>query len=115
MVDIVAQFNTALIKENGKFLVSRWQIALEYIKFWFWIDIFSSVPWEYISSGSDARAAGEAHTYSCVYVCPYAYPNCSWVFTCLRICRSVAVHLADVPVNGICHTRVMIRSYHQQT
>jgi hypothetical protein len=43
-------FNTAVIKPDGSFIVSRPHIAAQYIKFWFWVDFLSTVPWEFFTT-----------------------------------------------------------------
>lgn len=49
-IDIVLTFNTAVLDENGITVVNRNQIALHYLRFWFWIDLLSSFPFQLISN-----------------------------------------------------------------
>jgi hypothetical protein len=47
MLDIVLNFNTGFYSK-GMLIVSRKQIALNYIKFWFWLDLLASFPYDVI-------------------------------------------------------------------
>lgn len=44
MIDIIVNFNTALINEKGELVTSRKTIASEYLRGWFWIDFASCAP-----------------------------------------------------------------------
>lgn len=46
-VDIIITFNTATISISGKYNFSRIYIAKQYIKWWFWIDLVSCIPFDY--------------------------------------------------------------------
>ena len=52
MLDILYNFNKAYLNSDGKLIVSRSQIACNYIKCWFWIDFIASFPFFLISSTS---------------------------------------------------------------
>lgn len=43
-IDIIATFNTAIVGDNDKLISNRTTIALRYLRFWFWIDIVSTIP-----------------------------------------------------------------------
>lgn len=44
-VDIVINFNTAFY-HGGVVISSRREIALNYFKFWFWIDLIATIPYQ---------------------------------------------------------------------
>ena len=45
MSDLVATFFTAVENPNtGELITNRYDIAKNYLKFWFWIDLFTSIP-----------------------------------------------------------------------
>ena len=43
-VDIFLNFNTAFYNDNEELVDSRWKIAKNYLKFWFWVDSISILP-----------------------------------------------------------------------
>ena len=48
-LDMVLSFNTALYHEASRmYTTNRYKICISYIKFWFWIDLVSSIPSEII-------------------------------------------------------------------
>ena len=47
MVDILFNFNTGILSK-GLILMSRKLIAIEYLSFWFWLDVISSTPYTWI-------------------------------------------------------------------
>lgn len=59
-LDILVNFNTALVNPvNSTFITDRAIIAKEYLKFWFWIDVAATVPFDDIVSaaiGGDGSA-----------------------------------------------------------
>ena len=55
-VDIILTFNTAVFNElTGLLITDRRKIAWRYLKFWFWIDILSSFPFDLIASAVDGN------------------------------------------------------------
>ena len=44
LTDVIISFFLALELKNGAFEVRKSRIACEYLKLWFWIDFFSSLP-----------------------------------------------------------------------
>ena len=44
LIDVVLNFNTAVMTEHAGLSFSRRKIACEYLSFWFWIDFPSSIP-----------------------------------------------------------------------
>lgn len=47
LIDILVSFNTAIVDSSTELLVPvRTLIAIEYFKFWFWIDLVSAFPFE---------------------------------------------------------------------
>jgi hypothetical protein len=50
--DIVIVFNTAFYDENFKIVERRKQIAIKYMKGWFFIDAFAIIPFDLIMGGS---------------------------------------------------------------
>lgn len=61
-LDMLANLNTAFYNESKELITGRFRIALEYLKLWFFIDFFSTVPIDHIasaaiSSGSDEDGA----------------------------------------------------------
>ena len=56
--DIMLTFNTAVFNElTGLLITDRWQIARRYLKFWFWVDLLSSFPFDLIISEVDGSSA----------------------------------------------------------
>ena len=47
LFDIVLNFNTGFYYK-GTLVVSRKAIALNYLKFWFWMDLLASFPYELV-------------------------------------------------------------------
>ena len=62
--DICVVFNTTFIEPTTELIVTdRWLIALNYLKLWFWIDLFSTVPVDrlvgiFMGGGDDLAALG---------------------------------------------------------
>eukprot|EP01038_Epipyxis_sp_PR26KG_P004936 gene4936-6904_t len=53
MVDIVLTFNTAIRNpKNNRLIVDHSSIACQYLTFWFWIDLLSTIPFELILPSS---------------------------------------------------------------
>ncbi len=52
MIDIVLTMNTAFYRE-GKKIVKRKKIILNYLAFWFWLDLISSLPYGLIFDSYD--------------------------------------------------------------
>lgn len=56
--DIILTFNTAVFNElTGLLITDRREIARRYLKFWFWIDILSSFPFDLIVSAVDENSS----------------------------------------------------------
>jgi hypothetical protein len=59
MLDIILSFNTSIYLRGfsiffyfwGNLIFNRKLIAKQYIKFWFWIDVISSFPYEMVTEG----------------------------------------------------------------
>lgn len=51
ILDIILNFNTT-VNDRGTIIRDRKQIAKEYLKLWFWIDMVSSFPYDWVLSGS---------------------------------------------------------------
>lgn len=47
MVDIVLNFNTGFYSKEFR-IMKRRDICIDYLRFWFWIDLVSSVPYTWI-------------------------------------------------------------------
>lgn len=47
IMDVVLNFNTGFYEANT-IITDRWEIAKDYLKFWFWIDLLSSIPYTWI-------------------------------------------------------------------
>jgi hypothetical protein len=47
-MDIIITFNTAFIGDDYKIVESRKQIAINYMKGWFFIDVFAIIPFDFI-------------------------------------------------------------------
>ena len=48
LIDVVINFNTAYYDAQDVLIVNRSKIATEYLKFWFWLDIISALPFSFI-------------------------------------------------------------------
>ena len=44
LFDICLTFRTGFIDKNGSFVTKPWRVAIDYLKMWFWIDLFTSLP-----------------------------------------------------------------------
>jgi hypothetical protein len=55
MADVILNFNTG-VEVAGKVCLDRRVIAKEYLKSWFWVDIISAFPLEYVLN--DAKVTG---------------------------------------------------------
>lgn len=51
LIDIFVNFNTAYISK-GSIVNQRFKIAKHYIKNWFFLDILSSFPYDWLTSGT---------------------------------------------------------------
>jgi len=49
-MDIVFNFNTGYINHEAQLVTSRWDIAMKYLQAWFWIDLITSIPFDYLIS-----------------------------------------------------------------
>lgn len=47
MLDVPLNFNTGYYSKRS-LIMQRRQIAIDYLKYWFWIDLFSSIPYTWI-------------------------------------------------------------------
>jgi hypothetical protein len=47
MLDVPLNFNTGYYSKRS-LIMQRRQIAIDYLKHWFWIDLFSSIPYTWI-------------------------------------------------------------------
>ncbi|CAD8065106.1 unnamed protein product [Paramecium sonneborni] len=54
LIDILVQFNCA-IYIDGKLILKRSIIFCNYIKFWFWLDFVSSLPYDYFVEGGNVQ------------------------------------------------------------
>ncbi|CAD8045164.1 unnamed protein product [Paramecium primaurelia] len=54
LVDILIQFNCA-IYIDGKLILKRSTIICNYLKFWFWLDLISSLPYDYFVEGGNVQ------------------------------------------------------------
>lgn len=61
-VDILANFNTIIIENNDKMIINRNIIAFRYLKFWFWLDLISTMPFDNIVESVLNQNAGNALT-----------------------------------------------------
>ena len=66
LFDIVLNFNTGFYNK-GKLVLSRKSIALNYLKFWFWMDLLASFPYEIVMNeimgDSSQEEAGQSSMY----------------------------------------------------
>ena len=51
MFDIILNFNTGFYKD-GKLMMTRKMIFIDYISLWFWVDLVSSIPYTWILAWS---------------------------------------------------------------
>lgn len=56
VTDIFLNFNTSYYF-NGNPIFNRNKIALNYLKFWFWIDLIASFPYDLITDSSQSKNA----------------------------------------------------------
>jgi hypothetical protein len=57
-VDILINFNTAVIGPRGTLIVQRRLIAQDYLKAWFWIDFVATFPFEMVTGGEGEDGEG---------------------------------------------------------
>lgn len=48
-LDVLVNFNRSFLDKNKAYVVSRKQIALKYLRFWFWVDLLACVPVQFIA------------------------------------------------------------------
>ncbi|EAR85630.2 cation channel family protein (macronuclear) [Tetrahymena thermophila SB210] len=60
--DILLNFNTAIYRK-GNLIRKRKQIAIEYLKIWFWIDLFSSFPYDMVVQSVINKEEQQLQTY----------------------------------------------------
>ena len=51
ILDVILNFNTGFYYSNT-IISDRYEIAKDYVKFWFWIDLVSSIPYTWIFAAS---------------------------------------------------------------
>jgi hypothetical protein len=56
LIDLVLQFFSALERPDGTYEIRHDKIAIRYLKLWFWIDFFSSVPTQILELINDDKA-----------------------------------------------------------
>ena len=59
LTDIVLNFFTVFQKNDGKFETDKSKIAVNYLKSWFWIDSFTTIPWQLIEKLQNTSEASE--------------------------------------------------------
>jgi hypothetical protein len=57
-LDMLINFNTALIGQGGVLIFDRQRIASDYFKMWFWIDFVATFPFEIVTGGGSDDASG---------------------------------------------------------
>ena len=65
IIDILINFNTAFYKK-GNLVTSRKTIALNYLKFWFWLDLVASFPYDWMMlaiTGNDSEDSSNDSVY----------------------------------------------------
>ena len=53
LIDIILTFFTSFTDGNNLEVTKHKQIMKNYIKFWFWIDLLSIIPFDYMLSGEE--------------------------------------------------------------
>ena len=62
-VDIIVTFNTGYVDPNSELLVfDRTLIASRYLKFWFWIDIVSTIPFDEIVANISSSSSSDIYS-----------------------------------------------------
>jgi hypothetical protein len=59
-LDILFNFNTALIGQGGALIFDRRKIAQDYLRAWFWIDFVATFPFEIITGGGGDDGGGSS-------------------------------------------------------
>lgn len=59
MCDILISFNTGVL-EKGSLVMSRNKIALNYARFWLWLDIIASFPYDWVINGDPMTIPSDA-------------------------------------------------------
>jgi CRP-like cAMP-binding protein len=59
-LDILINFNTALIGQGDLLVFNRGKIARDYLKAWFWIDLVATFPFELVIGGGDSSDSGDS-------------------------------------------------------
>ena len=47
-IDIILTFNTAIIRRNNEIVTKKSEIAIRYLKGWFWVDLIAILPLDFI-------------------------------------------------------------------
>jgi hyperpolarization activated cyclic nucleotide-gated potassium channel 2 len=59
-LDILVNFNTALIGQGALLVLDRGEIARDYLKAWFWIDVVATFPFELVIGGDGENGSGSS-------------------------------------------------------
>ena len=61
LIDIVFNFRTGWHNDDGRLCFDPKVVAIKYLKLWFWVDLFSVLPYEVLDTASDVgpHAPGE--------------------------------------------------------
>ncbi len=54
IIDILVNMNSAFEDQTGTLVANRYMICLEYAKFWLWMDLVATIPWDFWTSGGSA-------------------------------------------------------------
>lgn len=63
VIDLVSMFFTPIQTEFGILTYDKKLIAISYLKFWFWIDFVSTVPFDLIATWADSGTGGNEATW----------------------------------------------------
>jgi potassium voltage-gated channel Eag-related subfamily H protein 8 len=61
-LDIIVNFRSAWVISSGELYFDRNEAAANYTKFWFWVDFFSVLPYEFLSILPGMKDAGDGNT-----------------------------------------------------
>jgi hyperpolarization activated cyclic nucleotide-gated potassium channel 2 len=93
LIDVVINFNTGFYRK-GNLIVSRKKIAINYIKFWFWLDLLASFPYDWIMAAifgeRESSAAEQEQSQDSLYKTPQLLRIIK-IFRFLRILKLIRI------------------------
>ena len=94
IADVLYQFNVAVIGSNGELLVRRRDVALNYLRCWFWIDFVAALPLDKILDGSGASdGSSTSHLAQVNMIKVLRLPRLFRIFKVIRVVKTLKIDI----------------------